>query len=75
MFALAGNSKKQYGGEDLWKLSKTDIKKDFHNIKDGELGGCPTSLQNTYLCKAGTKQFGQYSGPSGWGTPNGIGGL
>ncbi len=75
MFALAGNSKKQHGGEDLWKLSKTDIKKDFHYIKTGELGGCPTSLQNTYLCKAGTKQFGQYSGPSGWGTPNGVGGL
>ena len=75
MFGLAGNSKKQYGGENLWKLSKTDIKKDFHDIKAGELGGCPTSLQNTYLCKAGTKQFGQYSGPSGWGTPNGVGGL
>ncbi|MGP8101743.1 MAG: S8 family serine peptidase [Candidatus Cybelea sp.] len=75
IFALAGNSKSEYGGEKLWKLKKDELRKDFHYIKDGELGGCPTSLQGTYLCDAGTKQFGQYSGPSGWGTPNGIAGL
>jgi hypothetical protein len=75
MYALAGNSKQQYGGENLWKLSKTDLKKDLHYIDSGSLARCPTSLMDTYLCEAGTKQFGQYSGPAGWGTPNGVGAL
>jgi hypothetical protein len=75
MYALAGNSSKLYGGENLWKLSKSDLKKDLHYIDSGQLQGCPSSLSGTYLCEAGTKQFGQYSGPSGWGTANGIGAL
>jgi len=75
MFALAGNANKQYGGENLWKLSKANLKKDLHYIDSGDLQGCPTSLQGTYLCDAGTKEFGQYSAPSGWGTPNGVGAL
>jgi subtilase family serine protease len=75
MYALAGNSTKQNGGENLWKLTKTELKKDLHNITSGDLNRCPASLQGTYLCDAGTKQFGQYSGGSGWGTPNGVGAL
>jgi len=75
MYALAGNSTKQNGGENLWKLTKAELKKDLHNITSGDLNHCPASLAGTYLCDAGTKQFGQYSGGSGWGTPNGIGAL
>lgn len=73
MYGLAENATKlEPGAENIWKLSKTDISKDFHYIKTGNLSGCPASLENTYLCAAGTKEFGNYSGPDGWGTPYGI---
>ncbi|HEY2474871.1 MAG TPA: S8 family serine peptidase [Candidatus Cybelea sp.] len=75
MYGLAENSTKQDAAERLWGLSKPDVKKDFHYVKFGELGGCPKNYLNTYICKAGTKQFGTYSGGSGWGTPNGVGAL
>lgn len=75
MFALAGNSAKQNGGENLWKLTKTELKKDLHYITSGDVKHCPSRLSGTYLCDAGTKQFGEYSGPAGWGTPNGVGAL
>ena len=56
-------------------LSKTAKQKDLHYISQGGLIGCPSSLSGTYLCSAGTKQFGTYSAPAGWGTPNGVGAL
>jgi len=43
--------------------------KSLHYINTGNNGSCGGS----YLCTAGTNQFGTYSGPAGWGTPNGIG--
>jgi hypothetical protein len=42
---------------------------DLHTISFGNNGSCWTS----YLCIAGTGQFGVFSGPTGWGTPNGLG--
>jgi subtilase family serine protease len=69
VFALAGNSTKQNGGENFWKLSKKKIKKDLYYVSSGNDGSCG----GEYLCTAGTKQFGDYSGPTGWGTPHGIG--
>jgi subtilase family serine protease len=69
VFALAGNSTKQNGGENFWKLSKKKLKKDLNYISSGSTGSC----NGEYLCTAGTQQFGNYSGPSGWGTPNGVG--
>jgi subtilase family serine protease len=69
VFGLAGNATSQDGGKNLWMLTKKQQKKDLHYVKAGADGGC----NNEYLCKAGTKQFGRYSGPGGWGTPNGIG--
>jgi hypothetical protein len=42
--------------------------KDLHYISSGNDGNCG----GEYLCTAGTQQFGTYSGPSGWGTPNGL---
>jgi Subtilase family len=73
IFGLANNSSKQDGGRNFWKLSKKKLAKDLHAITEGGVMGCPSSLESTYLCMAGTGQFGQYSGPAGWGTPNGIG--
>jgi subtilase family serine protease len=61
VFALAGNSTKQNGGENFWKLSKKKIKKDLYYVSSGNDGSCG----GEYLCTAGTKQFGDYSGPTG----------
>jgi subtilase family serine protease len=69
--ALAGNSTKQDGGEMLWTLSRAEQKKHLYNVTSGGDGG---SCQ-TYLCECGTKQFGRYCGPGGWGTPHGAGAL
>jgi subtilase family serine protease len=75
MVALAGNSTKQDGGENLWKLTKKQQKKSIYPVVTGNLDGCPASLGGTYLCDAGTKQFGIYGSPDGWGTPHGVGAL
>jgi subtilase family serine protease len=66
--ALAGNGAKLNGGEYVWSLSTAKKSKLLHNITSGSDGSCGGS----YLCTAGTKQFGTYSGPTGWGTPTGI---
>ena len=71
-FALAGNGTKQDGGETFWTLKSKKIQKDLHVISSGN-DGCPPSLGGSYLCTAGTTQFGTYSGPTGWGTPNDVG--
>jgi subtilase family serine protease len=71
MVGLAGNSTKQDGGKMLWTLSKSAQKKDIYYISQGSNGQCG----GTYLCTAGTMQFGIYSGPTGWGTPHGVGAL
>jgi len=71
MVGLAGNATKQTGGENLWKLSKANQKLDIYKITTGANGSCG----GEYLCTAGTKQFGIYSGPTGWGTPHGVGAL
>jgi len=72
-FALAGNSTQQDAGRVFWTLSKKQLKKYLHAITTGSVTKCPSSLSGSYLCTAGTGQFGTYSGPTGWGTPNGIG--
>jgi hypothetical protein len=53
-------------GETFWQLKKKKLKKDLHAITSGSDGSCG----GEYLCQAGTKQFGQYSGPGGWGAAN-----
>ncbi len=73
-FALAGNDDKQDGGQTLWTLAEKKRQQDLHVINSGN-DGCPRGLEGSYLCTAGTDEFGTYSGPAGWGTPNGIGGL
>ena len=69
VYGLAGNAKTQHGPKSLWILKKGALKKSLHYISTGSNGSCGGS----YLCTAGTNQFGTYSGPSGFGTPNGIG--
>ncbi len=54
------------GGERFWTLSHRKLRK-LHKILTGNDGSCG----GEYLCTAGTNQFGQYSGPAGWGTPKG----
>jgi hypothetical protein len=72
VFALAGNGAKQDGGRTFWTLTEKQRQADLHVISSGT-DGCPRRLRGSYLCTAGTDEFGTYSGPTGWGTPNGIG--
>jgi Subtilase family len=73
-FALAGNAAKQDGGKTFWTLTQKKRLEDLHVISSGT-DGCPRRLRGSYLCVAGTDEFGTYSGPTGWGTPNGVGAL
>jgi subtilase family serine protease len=72
-FALAGNATQQDGGRTFWTLTNNLLEKDMHVISSGTDDSCPPSLAGSYLCTAGTGQYKTYSGPTGWGTPNGIG--
>lgn len=73
VFGLAGNASKiAHGGKQFWTLKKKKAK-DLNYISSGELIHCPSEYTGTYICEAGTNEFGNYSGPAGWGTPNGIG--
>ncbi|HEY1868595.1 MAG TPA: S8 family serine peptidase [Candidatus Cybelea sp.] len=67
---LAGNSTNINGGQAIWQLSKKKHHKLLHVIKSGSDGSC-----GNYLCEAGAPKgsnYKTYSGPAGWGTPNGI---
>jgi subtilase family serine protease len=68
-YALAGNARSQHAGKELWTLTTQQRKQFLYTISEGSNGSCSGS----YLCEAGTGQYGTYSGPTGWGTPNGIG--
>ena len=70
--ALAGNATHLHGGERFWKLNAKRKARGITPITSGFVEGCPASLAGTYLCEAGTNQYGQYSAPAGWGTPHGI---
>lgn len=73
VFGLAGNGNKQHGGENFWKASSMTIKKYMHTKIAGTLLKCPSQYTGTYLCDGDSGQYKTYSGPSGWGSPNGIG--
>ncbi|MGA8097662.1 MAG: hypothetical protein WB810_03270 [Candidatus Cybelea sp.] len=68
VFGLAGNASSQNAAEKFWTMSKKKRNKELHYNSSGSDGSCG----GEYLCQAGTKEFGTYSGPAGWGTPNGI---
>jgi hypothetical protein len=68
VIALAGNASSwnANGGERFWALTKRQHKKWFHHPTTGGDGSC-----SNYLCGDGRyKKY--YSGPGGWGTPNGT---
>ena len=69
IYGLAGNATSQHAAKRLWSLSQRQRNRYLHAITEGSDGSCGGS----YLCTAGTGQFGTYSGPAGWGTPYGIG--
>ena len=69
IYGLAGNASAQHAGKKFWTLTTQQRKKYLNVIREGSDGDCGGS----YLCTAGTGQYGTYSGPTGWGTPNGIG--
>lgn len=78
MFALAGNAGSESGGKNVWLLNAKEHAKDFHTNITGTILNCPSNYVSTYICNAGLSGSGAYqtySGPTGWGTPNGIGGL
>jgi len=62
LFGLAGNSTHQTGGKTFWEKKHH---KHLFDITSGSNGTCTPS----YLCTAGPG----YDGPTGWGSPNGIG--
>jgi len=68
---LVDNPSHFTGGETFWKLSAKKHKKELNQITSGSDGNC-----SDYLCKAGLSKkdggYKKYSGPTGWGTPNGI---
>lgn len=68
---LAGNASSITGGKTFWELSKKNHKKELHVISSGSDGSCAN-----YICQAGLSKtdggYKTYSGPAGWGTPNGI---
>jgi len=68
VFALAGNSTSQTGGETFWNNKGSGL----YTVTSGTIEDCPSSKSGTYLCVAGTGQFGNFSGPDGWGVPDGT---
>jgi hypothetical protein len=65
--ALAGNAADLNGGKYAWTLKKKQHKNYFFH----PTGGCPSP---DYICGDGRyKKY--YSGPSGWGSPNGVHGF
>jgi subtilase family serine protease len=64
VMAEGGNATKQDGGEVFWSKA---AQKHLYPVLTGSDGSCGGS----YLCTAGTKQYGNYSGPGGWGSPHG----
>jgi hypothetical protein len=68
VIALAGKADKIYGGKTFWSFDSKEHKKFFHHPTGGDCGP-----SGNYLGGCGRyKKY--YSGPGGWGTPNGING-
>jgi subtilase family serine protease len=68
VFALSGNATSQHGGQTFWE-NKHEKKPDLYYVTSGNNGSCSPS----YFCTDGTHEYKNYGGPTGWGTPNGIG--
>ena len=69
IIAIAGNSASKFGvngGKHFWTLKKKKLKKGLHRR------WATTAAAGKLHLHRRTNQFGQYSGPGGWGTPNGT---
>ncbi|MEO6835843.1 MAG: S53 family peptidase [Candidatus Tumulicola sp.] len=64
VFALAGNAASQNYAAGIWAAGGT---KALNDVISGSNGNCPSNFK--YICNAGPG----YDGPTGWGTPNGLG--
>ena len=76
MYALAGNASSATAAN-IWSAGGGSS---LHAITSGtnENKAAHTYICSSkilYICKAGTKMNGVYSGPTGWGSPNGLGAL
>jgi hypothetical protein len=65
IYGLAGNASSQTAGKRFWTLKKQGLRRHLHDVTTGSNGSCGGS----YLC-TGMKG---YDGPTGWGTPKGLG--
>jgi len=70
VIALAGNAINQNGGENFWLFNSKQHRKYFHHPTDGSDG----SSGSCGYCGGDGRYKKYYSGPGGWGTPNGING-
>jgi subtilase family serine protease len=68
VFALAGNASSQVGAGAFWR-ERNERRSKLFAVEKGYNGVCSPS----YLCTDGTHEYKGYGGPTGWGTPNGIG--
>ncbi len=64
VYALAGNASSQNYAQSIWTAGGTPA---LNDVTSGSNGSCSRSYP--YICKAGPG----YDGPTGWGTPNGVG--
>jgi subtilase family serine protease len=71
IFGLAGDATKQNGGRTFW-MKPHEKSDDLYPITSGSDRGFGSNCSPTYLCTAGTGEYRTYSGPGGWGSPNGI---
>jgi subtilase family serine protease len=64
VFALAGNASSQNYAAGIWAAGGSSS---LNDVTTGSNGTCPKKY--LYICNAGPG----YDGPTGWGTPNGVG--
>ncbi len=64
VFALAGNEASQNYAAGIWAAGGSSA---LNDVTTGSNGSCPQKY--AYICNAGPG----YDGPTGWGTPNGVG--
>jgi subtilase family serine protease len=68
IYGLAANATDRDAARKFWHEGSKKRAKQLNAITVGADGDCG----GDYLCQAGTREFGNYSGPAGWGTPLGI---
>ena len=64
VYALAGNASTLNYAQSIWQAGGSSS---LNDVTSGSNGRCSKNYQ--YICNAGVG----YDGPTGWGTPNGIG--